>query len=170
MMNKHLGGFIWYHFTDAGADDDFVLDLLDGLESKLKHMARECSWDSKSGVLTTPDDTKTKSKRDKLKSMSFSRNIVKEKLNIDKATTPGAKESYTNADNMFKLDDGRTVKTVHEKNDGNYTKTKSPEEVIDLSGNSKASATSATPINPDPRPPRTTRSPSPLAAPRIAPT
>ena len=121
MMAKHIGGFILNFFVARGATPDFAHQLLQHLEPEQRSSADECTWDDEKRILTTLADERADAEAGAFAQMSFFQDLLSEKLAADKASTkPGKKEKYAKAATMFKLDDEKSIKTVHAANEGKY--------------------------------------------------
>jgi len=143
MFNKHARGFLFHYLRGQGFPLEFVKDLLQAsLQPALLHEAANCTWDPKTGELSTPSDEEDSRLAQELENQPFFRDVVGEMLAAADAKTAGGKSAYAAAGMLFNLDGEQSIKTVHGKNDKNYTKDTAP-EVVDLSGGDEHKASAA---------------------------
>ena len=133
LMNKYITGFLYHYLVDRGIPIHFIIKLVEkSVEPELAMEAPDCVWDKKQGKLTTPNDSAENGIVEALEFQSFYKAVTGEMLAAEPPRKLGAKTGYANTNLICDLDGSQSPKTVHQQNDGKYSKGETP-ETLDLS-------------------------------------
>ena len=114
MMEKNIVAYLTHYLEDVGMDKAFVKELLkESCDPALFHLAAQCDWDKDKRILLTPEDKK-KEKEKALEDAAWYKDKFSEFMDSPKNKKKG-KQTYTDPENLYDLDDTHSVKSIRAK-------------------------------------------------------
>ena len=112
MMNKNISAYLYYFLPTTGMEVEFIKRLVKcTIDPSLAKDINKCTCDEKSWTLTTPIDEEN-AKRKKLEDAAWCQSDFGVQLNKGKK---GAKDDFLAPEDIYKLDDDHTYKTLNER-------------------------------------------------------
>jgi len=120
MMNKHMGAFLFYYLTTVALlPESFVQALLiKSVDPGLLHDIKLCKWNKDARVVLTVKDQKEDQKQKEFEEATWYQDAVSKYDNGgDKNKKQGDMSEYAAPEAMYNLDEDKSVKTIHGRND-----------------------------------------------------
>ena len=115
---KNPAAFLKFYLDDLGVDNVFVRDLIKKFcDPALIHETHNCKWDSEQKLLSTPEELEEE-EDDKLVQQKWFVDIVAQYEEMQVKEGGKKSKNFASAAALYDLDAERSVKTMHEKNDG----------------------------------------------------
>ena len=116
-MEKNVVAYLQYYLVEEGMDSDFVDTLLrEACDPSLFHTAGDCEWDTETKTLITPEDREKEKEADMTKAKWYKDDFGDFLSKVGKRDKKGGeKKQYADPENIYKLDDERSVDTVRAK-------------------------------------------------------
>ena len=112
MMNKNIAAYLYYFLPTTGMEVEFIMRLVKcTIDPSLAKEINKCTWDEKNWTLTTPMDEEN-AKRKKLEDAAWYQSDYGAQLTKGKK---GAKDDFLAPEDIYKLDDDHTYKTLNER-------------------------------------------------------
>ena len=112
MMNKNFPAYLGNVLRDQGMPDDFLLELLMcSCDPTLIAKMNTCTWDPESGVLTTAKEASSNKAQITLESAPWYQNAFANLL------VPDIKNLAPPPETLYNLDEDRSIKTIHMRNE-----------------------------------------------------
>ncbi len=112
MMNKNFPAYVGHLLRDQGLPDDFLIELFNCscCPTMILEMG-SCTWDSDSGILTTPQESAENQNLAELEKVAWYKDAFKDLGTAKQGRLKPPPES------LFNLDEDRSIKTIHLHND-----------------------------------------------------
>jgi hypothetical protein len=115
-MEKNVVAYLQHYLVEEGMDKEFVHDLLKkSCDPSLFHTADQCEWDAKTRQLLMPEEKAKEGEKDMKKAEWYKNDFDDFLSSVGKRDKKGGKKQYADPENIYKLDDERSVDTVHVK-------------------------------------------------------
>ena len=145
-MNKNIACFLKQYMLKLEVDEEFIDELLDqGVCSATIHEGASCSWDPETWEITTKEEKEREENFKSIEQAAWYNDIFAEAQGKNKNNA-----DYAAPEALYNLDSGRSVKTLHERNEGTYAQgvdafqlgAGKVKDVIDVEANSKSAGES----------------------------
>lgn len=117
-LAKHPAGFLWHFLKDKGVDEGLIQSLIDEYcDPSYVHEIDNCVWDPEQKSILTPEEAEEDTRGEQLVEQSWFGDIVRQ---YEEQAHHNNKKSrnYANAAKLYNIDEDKSVKTIHERNDG----------------------------------------------------
>jgi hypothetical protein len=148
MFNKQPAGYLYHVLSTFGALLAFIQEILHrSMDPAVAMEAPLCTWDNKTGILTSPQDNQIDENLSDVSSLPFFQDVLAV-IRVAEGSKLGQKKEHTAPEMCFKLGGDRSVQTIHGANNRNYTKTTKPgsERGIGTRASAAAPATADQPV------------------------
>ena len=140
MFNKQPAGYLYHILPTFGALLTFIQEILwQSMDPGVAMEAPLCTWDSKTGILTTPQDNQIDGILSDVCSLPFFQDILAV-TRAAEGSKLGRKKEHTAPEMCFRLGGNCSVQTIHGANDGKYTKTTKPSAELGFGAKASAAA------------------------------
>ena len=115
-MDKNVVAYLTHYLVEEGKmAPEFVGELMRGAcDPSLFSMAKECEWDSKTwSIITTAE--KAREGEPDMKKAAWYKTDFQDLLTDSKGKKKKGKKEYADPENIYKLDDKKSVNTIHPK-------------------------------------------------------
>ena len=117
-LAKNPAAFLHHYLDGFGVDKAFVRDLVKTfVDPALIHEAANCKWVEETKTVVTPEEQEEE-EDEKLGQQSWFVDIVAQYEDLQKKEKGGKSKNFASAAMLYDLDAEKSIKTMHEKNDG----------------------------------------------------
>ena len=134
MMNKQMGAYIFYYLTTvAMLPESFVQALINkSVDPGLLHNIKDCEWDKEKRIITTAQELAEDKKQKEYSKATWYQDAVSKYSGSGNDKKKGGQSNYAAPEAMYNLDEEKSVKTIHQRNDGRTYAGTEGAPVIDL--------------------------------------
>jgi hypothetical protein len=140
MFNKQPARYLYHVLPTFGALLTFIQEILwQSMDPAVAMEAPLCTWDSKTGILTTPQDNQIDGILSDVCSLPFFQDVLVV-TRAAEGSKSGRKKEHIAPKMCFKLGGNHSVQTIHGANNGKYAKTTKPGAELGVGTQASAAA------------------------------